>query len=85
MSAVPLTVTRLPGRLLPPPLPSGPLPLPLSGGFQPSTSTSNSPSPAPAGAAAPDIAEVRVSRWLHYDQHGRTDTVTGSADEEARR
>ncbi|WNI34400.1 hypothetical protein [Streptomyces sp. ITFR-6] len=68
-----LTVTRLPSHPMPAPTPA-PLPTTtaLPTGFVPAFA-------APA-APGPDVNEARVRAWLHYNQYGRSDTVTSSDD-----
>lgn len=78
LADVPFTLTLLPGRVLPAPVPA---PLPdaalLPDGFIPAA-----PAPVPP---APDVDELRVRAWLHQDQHGRTDTVTSCDTGKAQR
>ncbi|WP_424864018.1 hypothetical protein [Streptomyces sp. MMS24-I29] len=75
----PVTVTRLPGPLLPAPQPTTTLPR-LPAGFNPATA----PAPAAADPAAVDAAETRARAWLHHDQYGYTQGAT-CGDEEVRR
>ncbi|MFJ2900260.1 hypothetical protein ACIO87_35970 [Streptomyces sp. NPDC087218] len=75
----PATVTRLPGRPLPAP-PAATVPQRLPDGFRPATT----PAPAPTTPATADADELAVRAWLHHDQHGHTDTTTGT-DTEVRR
>ncbi|MFD8853605.1 hypothetical protein [Streptomyces sp. NPDC059604] len=79
LADVPVTVTRLPGRPLPAP-PATVVPQWLPDGFRPATT----PVPAPTGPATADADELAVRAWLHHDQHGHTDTTTGT-DAEVRR
>ncbi|GAA1317391.1 hypothetical protein GCM10009647_047180 [Streptomyces sanglieri] len=80
LAETPLTVTRLPGPLLPAPHPAT-VPPQLPDGFQPTTT----PTPAPTGPAAADPAELQVRAWLHHAWHGTTDAVTSTDEVGARR
>ncbi|MFF3735174.1 hypothetical protein ACFYXM_34115 [Streptomyces sp. NPDC002476] len=62
----PVTVTRLPGPLLPAPQPTTTLPTRLPAGFRPAAT----PTPAAADPAAVDAAETRARDWLHRNQYG---------------
>ncbi|MER6609872.1 hypothetical protein ABT282_29115 [Streptomyces sp. NPDC000927] len=66
----PVTVTRLPGPLLPAPQHTTTL-LRLPAGFHPATA----PTPAAADPAAVDAAETQARDWLHHNQYG---TGTGA-------
>ncbi|MFF8717514.1 hypothetical protein ACF07T_39880 [Streptomyces sp. NPDC015184] len=78
LADAPVTVTRLPGRPLPAP-PAATVPQRLPDGFRPAAIPT--PVPADPAAAAADADELTVRAWLHHDQHGHTDTPTGTDTE----
>ncbi|MFF9593857.1 hypothetical protein ACF1FX_32515 [Streptomyces sp. NPDC014646] len=69
----PVTVTRLPGPLLPVAQHTTAVPR-LPAGFRPAAP----PAPAAADPVVVEAAESKVRAWLHHDQYGYSPTGTGA-------